>query len=177
MDRPGLCLSMAAMNALSRGCPLIRHGFPRGAAFTSSMAPRDTIPSITSTLSLSMSTRLRTCPAYSPSGEPTSRLTAILFSSLESSTPRGTSSWWRGSGRSHGREQDELEGLNLSGMLERLEARLHPTRFSSLLASKNASARTAGVRSGRITGNQEVTVVNRRRLHFLSSPKRMPGHL
>jgi hypothetical protein len=41
-------------------------------------------------------------------------------------------------------------------MLERLEARLHLPRFSSLLANKNASARTAGVRSGRITGEPEA---------------------
>src|SRR5260370_29127978 len=86
------------------------------------MAHRGTTPSITSTLSLSMSTRLRTFLTCSPSGVPAYRLTATLFFSQESSTPKATLSWWRVSGRSlwpHG--QNEFQGLNLSEMLERLK--------------------------------------------------------
>jgi hypothetical protein len=46
--------------------------------------------------------------------------------------------------------------LSLSGMLERLEERLHPTSYSSILANMNSSAGTAELRSGRITGKPEV---------------------
>src|SRR6266851_7435586 len=46
-------------------------------------------------------------------------------------------------------------------MLERLEERLHPTSYSSHLANMNSSARTAELRSGRITGKPEV-IRNRR---------------
>jgi hypothetical protein len=113
MNRPGLRLSMAATNAPSRESPPTQAGFQRGTVFTSSMAPRGSFPSTNSTLSLGMSARSPTCPAYSLSGGPASHPTAILFSSLESSTPKGTSSWWRGSGRSHWPVgHDKSEGIN-----------------------------------------------------------------
>jgi hypothetical protein len=52
--------------------------------------------------------------------------------------------------------RDSAHIQHTTGMLERLEAKSASNSFSSLLANKNASARTAGVRSGRITGDPEV---------------------
>src|SRR5664279_2089311 len=86
---------MVAMKLRWRAYPLPLDGCPRRTAAISSKEAHVTSHSITSTLLLSMLTKLQTSPACLPYGERACRRTAMLFSSPESSTLRGTSSWWR----------------------------------------------------------------------------------
>src|SRR5664279_4694703 len=94
---------MVAMKLRWRAYPLPLDGCPRRTAAISSKEAHVTSHSITSTLLLSMLTRLQTSPVCLPYGERACRRTAMLFSSPESSTLKGTLSWWRDFDNSNGR--------------------------------------------------------------------------